>query len=375
MQNSRDVVYNQMVDALARKYANAQNLFLTTPADFSLYVNSYIQGLAALLSLVSILNSDGFSEVTSKWAQVGGIKRAEIQSKLDRFQDMPIPPGLVDWIVRFYGFFAEDEGEMLWFVLQNDSASGTPLDMSLIASWTTILANIDTQLINLATGAESGIVKIVLTEYLGAAVQIPTPGVRISRALTEYPKTQAMWGAGATNTFGFPWITNGSGTLVDATIPIFVPNDCEDDPFWATLWRPNALLASNNVAKATAAAIGLTTSPVNAVSSGIRSYPLAGGASNAVSVTPGTPLNGYTNALNEYLWACLGSNSEVGPYATEQRGFEGYSLFELALSEMIAQSIQISQKTFLGMQRWPYPVGTREYNAGRLYNRSGSGVV
>lgn len=365
--NTRDLIYIQMVDALARKYANAQNLFLTSANDLNTYVDPFMGALSTIISLVSLYNSDGYNEVLSKIAQAGGTNRAAVQSLLDRIQTLPIPPGMVDLVCRNYGCFANEEGDVVWMNVHNNTGNATVLDMTLAASWTTLVANATTDLNTVITASESGTIRIVLEEWLGDPIAIPTPGLRLGRSLAEQFRVQACLGQGATNVFCFPYLVNGGTTIADITLPVWVPAGCESDPMWATLLRLNFAGLYNNVVKANADYAGAFTS--TALGTSIRAYPVGNGASGVTTLAPGTPLNGYTNSLNDLLFACMPANSEAAPFTTEQRGLQGYSVFDVPLSELIEQTNQWYQRTWINKARWPYPAGTREYNVARLSNR------
>jgi hypothetical protein len=361
--NMRDLAYNQMLDAVARKWGNAQGLALGTPADFGSFVAQYMQVYAELVSLASILNSDGYNTTLSKMAVAGNQYRNRIQNAFDRLQTVPMAPGVIDLILRLFGCFCEYEGATAYMLIQH-TAGGSPLDMTSSASWSTLVTAMEGELAGITSVSEQAAIRVVLEETFGNPIPLPVPGMRVSRGLVEMLRTSTMPVQQTTNVFGFPFVNNGGSVLQDVTIPLLVPVGYEGDMLWSTLMRYNALNCFSNVAKATENIIGLFASLSTQnftyawyTPTGVVTIPVIGTVTDDGNPTDELP----------WLIPAIASRTLMAGIGL---GMSNYSVFEVPFSWMIDQTVQFYGLLFVKGGRVPYPAGTKDLSVGKIRSRT-----
>jgi len=356
--------FGLMVDNLARAYANAQLLQLTTQGDFGSYLNSYMTSLSGYLALISILNADGYNDRLSNLAQVLTPLRSRIITGYERLQTAPIVPGLVDMANRTSGLFSMAKGDPVILHYGYNSTSGTPLDLTVPTNITTLLTSVELLAGSVISGAESGQVRTVLAEYYGDPTPLPFPGVKVGRSLFEQFLIASYQNIGTTNVFAAPAVVQSSATFASTSIPLMIPRGCENDPWWHTLYRFQPFSAFNNVAKGSAAPIGLWTQSV-AIASTINSYANSV-TSPATTFATGGSLNGFSNPMNDFYWAPLPAASDITEYADDVRIQRDYTLFNVSFDYMVQQTVRMQNDMYSGKKRIPLPSDITEHNTGRV---------
>jgi len=361
--------YQLLLDNVARAYANAQGLGLTTIADVITFSINWMQAYATLMPLVSILNGDGFNEVITKMAQTLTTFRSRIQTQYDRLQTVPVPPGFIDLVDRCFGVFASDSGDDCYINLFNLTAVGAPTDLYTTANINTLLNNVDTALANLIGGTiiESGTIRIVFAEYYGAPAELSYPGVKISRALYEQFRVMALWNVAGANIFTAPPLQTGVVTAGSGqTVALLVPQGYEDDPWWFQLSRWAPFGATNNILVANTGGFGLAF-PLISVSTTIRGYP-QGGAVSTAFVAAGA-LNGYTSPLNELYYAPPVAAADVNPYANDGRNQNSFTVFNVNFDYLANETMQMQNRILVGKQRIPQCKDLQMYSTERVRSR------
>jgi hypothetical protein len=366
--------YNFMLDNLARAYANTQNLTLTTPSDFTSYLTTWWGAASPLFTLVSLLNADGFNQRLSQVAQIGSTLRARIQADMERLQQFPIPPGILDLCEMYSGVIGTIPGLSV-MIIANDigGSAGNPQDFTTVAGWTQYLTQAETSLGQLLTNTESNIVRIVLAEYFGEPSPLPYPGVKMSRGLYDMIRLRSISFRGGVNFFVFPFVEGGANTAAfDGTVPIYVPRGVESWPLWSTLYRPWAIGAFNNVVLANGSVnLGIYMDQAGAQSQQ-RTYPKGSVISGVGGTGVPTAAFSYSNPIGEYYWAEMAGNSEIS-YVNDVRGSVDVIKFFTTLSTMVENSNRFVDDILQGKQRVPQmPDRTPDYNMSRIYSRSGA---
>jgi hypothetical protein len=366
LQSSQGIIYTRLLDNIVMKYADVQNLALSSYNDFASFKNQYAVALASYLPLIAILNGDGFNERVSQLAQVGTSWRTRIQSGYDRLQTIPIAPGLIDTVSRMVGLFATYQGGPCILANFNSTAGVSPIDLTLSASWNTLVNNAETALSLLLTQAEAGIIRTVLSEYYGAPTPLPYPGVRLDDGLFHAHRLKSWLNLnGATNGFSVPYLLNGA-TAWPATggqVPVLIPRGHETEIWWTTLFKPGAFGAFNNVAKASCINVGFMTE--NTQTSSIRYYVQNQVTSNTSSAT--ATLNGFSDPMNEFYWAPPVANSDTIGYGSDARDQNEFTMVTVTMDHIASQTIHYDQMVWIGKQRIPFNMA--EYNVSRVRQR------
>jgi hypothetical protein len=366
LSNSTDILFQQMIDAVILKIANAQTAVLTNGADFGTYLNTYLSTWASLYSMASMLNADGFNEVTEKVAAAGTQLRSRVQSAYERLQSLPICPGFVDIVPWWFGLTAPYEGGPAWLVTMNTAGSGAALDYSNSANWTTILNQIETALTTLITASESGIVKFIMAEYFGTPPELPVHGVKIHPGLYDGLKLVAFPFAGATKTFVLPALTtDGTAVVKSGTVPLFIPVELRDYPIWSTFNRLMPFGGCSNVNNADASFTGMFE-----ISNGgawtLRKYPTGGGAPSTVSLTASAS-DGYgTGAENIFYSPAINSETD---FANDGRPHGDYIVYQMSTDQIIDETVKMDQRLWIAKERLPLPAGTKMWSTNKVHNR------
>jgi hypothetical protein len=364
IQNAVLLQYTAMVDNLARTYANAQGLQLTTQSDFPAWLFQFMNALCGYIGLISILNGDGFNDRVTQLCQQLTNFRSRIQTGYERLASMPFPPGLIDIAVRCCGLFASYMGGDCYLHYPNFGASGTPFDLTSSAAITTFITGIEAQVAALQTQAENGIVRIVLAEYFGDPVPLPFPGVRVCRSLYDQFRVVAIQNIATTNVFASPYILNTSAAGNPGNVPVLVPKGYENDPLWYSLFRVKPWAGFNNVVKADAAMLGLFNDSAG-VSSTIRYY-LEGSSTSTVENVTNAVLNGYATVGNEFYFAPQPANSDITGYSTDFRTQNDFTLFNVSWDYILNQTIRGWTDILTGKMRIPYPPDCVDFNNTKL---------
>lgn len=355
--------YTVLLDNIASAYANAQGLTLTTATDFANYCNTWFVAAAGYIALISIINGDGFNERVTSLAQVLTTRRSRIQTGYDRLASIPIPPGFIDLVYRSFGLFANDKGDDCYLNIMNTAATGVPLDLTNGTNVDTLLTQYETALVGLAGAVnESGLVRIVLSEFYGGPSPLPYPGVRLSRALYNQFRLMATQFLAATNVFGGPYIQTGTAVPTNGhNIPLLIPQGFEDDPWWMSYYRFNPYMSFNNVVKANAQFIGLFNQSTVG-STGDRIYIQGSATTAAESVSSGV-LDGFTLALNELYFAPYAASSTIGGYATDTRTQNDFTVITANQDIIANETINMQTKLVAGKQRLAAVAGLTEYSS------------
>lgn len=351
-----------LLDNIARKYANAQNLTLTTIVDWQNYCTQWFECASAFYGLVCLLNSDGFNEICNQIALTGVTFRARIQTDLDRLRNIPIFPGAWSIIERSVGMFASYVGGDVYMALLNNSSNGTPLDMTLTASWSTIVNQAELQLNTLAgiSTGEVGLLRIVISEFFGEPPDIPYSGVKVHRGLYDQFKLRACVFRGATNSFGFPYTQTGTAVAdTNQTVSVLIPKGCEKDWWWLQLYRAQVFMWSNNTVLANQQAFGCFVDNPG-VTSTIRYY-VQGGAGNPPSPIA-SPLDGFSSPWNENYWAPLCGGVAVN-YSQDIRVQSDFTSYAIPLDTMINATMRIQDGLISRRETFGLPAGCEVWSS------------
>jgi hypothetical protein len=352
--NNWQANYNWMLDNLAREYVNAQNLTLTTQSDFALYINTYAAAASPLFAVVSLFNADGFNQRLSSLAQAATQNRARAQAAMERLQQFPIPPGVLDFIEMYSGIFGTiPGGSVIMNYSLNGGTNGQPTDLTSLAGSSTLLTQAETAITQLGTNSESNLARLVIAEYFGDPLPLPFPGVKMSRGLYDLMRLRSMQFRGATNYFTFPFLQAGStSTTIDATVPLIIPRGMENWPIWSSLYIPHALGNTNNVVLASLnQEFGLLQDSGSATT-GFRSYPKGGVGSSLVTLALPISSFPYNSPFGDYYWAAMTGNSEVG-YSNDVRGSVDVAKFYVSFSLRAQNSMRIADDILQGKKRVP----------------------
>lgn len=368
--NMNDISFGVMVDNIAKAYANAQLLQLTALVDYRNYINNYLSTLGSVMALVSILNGDGFNEVVSQLAQKLVTFRSRIQTVMDRLQLIPIPPGILDFCTRTFGLFAAYAGgDCILSTLMTVGSTGVPLDLNVLANINTYLTTCESSLLTLESTAESGTIRIVLSEYFGDPAPLPFPGVRIARPLYDQFYVMGMYNLATTNVFGVPYLApNATSVIAENTVPVLIPRGAEQEVWWTTLWRAQPFVSYNNVAKALADTAGLVTlNPANQIT--VRQYPVNNGAEGTFTNTTAT--DGWSSAMPEFYWAPPSGASNAAPYGVDIRTQRDFLLFEVPVTQIINQTVAMTKRIMINKERFPYSSYVQEWSTQRVRGNRG----
>jgi len=366
--NDFTIIAQSLIDNLARAYANAQGLSLTSTGDLVNYIGTYLAIYGRYAGLCGILNGDGFNDRMQQIAIQGITRRSRIQTGMDRLQSLPFPPGLIDIAERCLGCFATYVGGDVILSMCDPGTSGSPVDLTSGANWDTLLAGTETLLEALVTGAEAGVIRIILAEYYGDPTPFPFYGIKVGRSLFDEKQLMGAQFLGATNVFANPYLITGAGTISGgAAVPILIPKGCETDPWWSTLYRVQPVMMVNNQVKANAGSLGLFRQDIG-FNSQLRWYSVGGTTSNNSQAS--TPFNGYTDPMNEfYFWPPVG-NSEIVGYANDTRSQRDFELFNIALDTIVNNTMMLTRKIYLEKARFPLPPDISNWTTERLFNRT-----
>jgi len=357
--------FDIMLDNIAMKYANAQNLNLAVAADWGFYVTEWFNAASSYAFLTSLLNGDGFNEVTTRIAQTGVTFRSRIQTGMDRLQNVPIVPGLWDLILRCVGYFASYSGGDCWLGYPNLTSSSSA-DFTQTASWNNVLTVAESNLAALqgSTTAESGVIRIVTSEYYGAPPPVPYPGVRVCKALYEQFRLMSTRTQGLSNVFANPATTNGTlGTGSGQLVPLLIPKGSEDDPWWTSLYRIHPFDFVNNDVNANAGMFGLFNEDPT-VPSNVVDY-VQGNLAVTNFTIPISGLDGFSSPLNENYWAPITSGTPAGASA-DRRVQNDFTVFNVSIDQLAANTMALMRNIYVDKGRISYPKDCKDVSAMKI---------
>jgi len=366
-------IFTYITDQLMRDYANLALLALgVTSTQFFAYVNTYCEVLAECVMLSSILNADGFNEITSTLALSMTSFRAGLREDFNRLNSLPMAPGVIDLVLRHAGYFAPYEGGPC--ILPWSATTIAIADLTNPANVGAILGRAASQLTTLMTDPTYQPIRAVLAKWFGDPIPLPAPGVRVSRSLFDSFRLM-MWKRSSGTPvvdYSFPYIQNGDGLvitnpIINDGVPLMVPRGTKD-PLWMTLLRPKPFGLFNN------AQAGGDQGDVGFITSSLVGSPESMGVYSQANLTPfavltlAGALDGFNSPFNDFYYAPLTGAGVVG-YGSDHRMQQDFVVFNVDIGTINSQTNETWWDIWADKRRIPNPSDYSEWNSQRFTHR------
>jgi len=348
---SMPLFFNKMMARVNMEKRFLPQPVLSTPGDFTAWLNDYTAAYLGLRGVEGMLAAGGFNlgtEVVVS-AITGGGNLERLRYDLGRLATIPCPPGLrelLDPLCGSYCLGPTNAVVQASFSLGSSSASIT--DIATIAGIGNLLSAAETQLgLAEGVGPESTNVIQLMAYLYGVPAALPQKQVYNEPELLDLHRCAigAVRDTTAALTYSSP-ISNGP----NGPIPLLVSRG-KENPQLLSYLRPQFFQLDTTVGNAAPSYAGLLNFPTNA-GSYVRFISSVGVSAVDIlqSTTAGVPdiTNVTDKSAGEFIWAPLSTRAALALPANDSFDYQQHDIVYAFNEQLATETQSILDRVFLG---------------------------